>query len=199
MGFWEFPPLYEEGHIMTADTGPATASKRRLERVTSIVGVPAVFVLIAMALHITANALSRRLLGEPLPFTLEISQYWYLPVVAGIGFVVAQLRNDHIVADLLFDRFPKGAQPWVDALGLGICAVVSAGAAWFTLMTAVQSFERHKTAGHSPLPTWPAEAIVGLSLAALAVLLVLRGVAVVRDPSKLQDAEIDEDLIEGAH
>lgn len=184
---------------MTADTEPAYAPKSRKERIANIVSYPAVFVLIAMALHIAVNALSRRILGDPLPFTLEVSQYWYLPVVAGLGFVVAQLRNDHIVADLLFDRFPRASRPWVDGLGLGLSAIVTAGASWFTLMTALQSFERNRTAGHSPLPTWPAEVIVGLSLAALAVLLILRAISVIRDPSKLDADEPDIDLIGAAH
>lgn len=182
---------------MTVDARPATA--QAVGRITNLVAAPGVFVLIAMAVHITANALSRRLLGAPLPFTLEVAQYWYLPVVAAIGFVVAQLRNDHIIADLLFDRFPRASQPWVEGAGLMLSGIVSAGAAWFTLSTALQSLERHKTAGHSPLPTWPAEMIVGVSLAVLAILLLLRAAFVIRRPSELAKRTDAEDLIEGAH
>src|SRR5687768_17014338 len=111
-----------------------------------------------MMFHITANAILRTWFDAPLPDTLEITQYWYLPIVAFLGFVAAQHRGQHIAADLIFERLPHVVRPYVLALMFALCALVAAGFAWFSFPEAMHSMDIDRTAGVSDLVSWPTPA-----------------------------------------
>ncbi len=123
-----------------------------LERV---IEVPAVIVVFIMMGHVTANALARSLFDNPLPNTLEIVQYWYLPIVALLGFVAAQARGQHIAADLIYQHLPHRARPYVLAALLLTSAATCVGFAWFSWPEALQALETRRTGGVSAVPVWP--------------------------------------------
>ena len=47
----------------------------------TVVTSSAVIVLLAMLVHVTANALMRSLLDRPIAHTLEMVECWYMPLV----------------------------------------------------------------------------------------------------------------------
>src|SRR4051794_9389697 len=144
-------------------TGPAEAdvstagspAPRRRAVVELFIEVPAVIVTFVMMVHITLNALMRTFAHHPLPDTLELVQYWYLPFVAFLGFIAAQYRNQHIAADLIYERLPKVVKPYVLALMFLLCALTSAGFAWYGWPEAVHAYQTTRTAGVSDLISWP--------------------------------------------
>src|SRR5690625_7584591 len=76
--------------------------------------------LIWMMLHITINALSRQFLNSPISGTNELVAYWYMPVVALIGFVTAHIRREHISVSLVVDRLPPRHQVEYFVLGTSL-------------------------------------------------------------------------------
>lgn len=132
----------------------ATRSRRRF-RPALLIEVPAVVVTFMMMVHVTANALLRTFANDPLPNTLEITQYWYLPIIAFLGFIAAQARGQHIAADLIYERFPEVAKRYVLAILSVVSAVVCLGFAWFGWGEAVHAKDIGKTAGVSDLVAWP--------------------------------------------
>ncbi|MDI9896159.1 TRAP transporter small permease [Rhodococcus sp. IEGM 1381] len=83
--------------------------------------------------HTVANALSRTVFGEPIGGTLERVQYWYMPLIVLLGFVIAMQRGEHVRADMFFSRSPDASKRYVASSASVICAVVC-------LLTAIYSF-----------------------------------------------------------
>jgi TRAP-type C4-dicarboxylate transport system permease small subunit len=171
--------------------GP-TAHKRR-HVFEYLIEVPAVIVMFLMMFHITANAILRTFFDAPLPNTLEITQFWYLPIVAFLGFVAAQHRGQHIAADLIFERLPHVVRPYVLALMFALCALVSAGFAWFSWAEALHSYEIGRTALVSDLVSWPTYFLPPLAFGVLTVQFAWAAVRSITDPS-LAEAPVVGDI-----
>jgi TRAP-type C4-dicarboxylate transport system permease small subunit len=60
--------------------------------------------------QVLANAILRKTLNAPIVGTLEITKFWYMTVLAIMGMLGAETRNENIRADLLFRRFPPIAR-----------------------------------------------------------------------------------------
>lgn len=134
-----------------------------------LIEVPAVLVTFVMMVHITANALMRTFADEPIRHTLEVTQYWYLPIIAFLGFMAAQARGQHIAADLIYERFPEATKRYVLAVLAVVSAVVCLGFAWFGWGEAVHAKEIGKTAGVTDLPAWQPYFLVPFAFGVLVV------------------------------
>ncbi len=142
---------------------------RAARTLETVVTWSAVIVLLAMLVHVTANALMRSLLDRPIAHTLEMVEYWYMPLLTLLGFVVAQQRGQHIAADLLFERLSGGARTIV-AVGGNLLGVVVCGAVtWYSFGEAQHARDIGAAAGLSDIPAWPVTYAVPLVFGALAV------------------------------
>ncbi|MBY6679247.1 TRAP transporter small permease [Rhodococcus sp. BP-332] len=129
---------------------------------------PAAIALTAMMLHIVANAILRLVNDRPLSYTLEITEFWYMPVLVLLGFVVAQLRDGHITVELIDGFLTTRHRSVVVAVGSSICAVVFLALAWFGLDEARYATEIDQKGGGSRLPSWPVYWLVPFVFATLA-------------------------------
>lgn len=150
----------------------------RVSRVaTVVVEAPAVVIMVVMMLHVVGNALSRRLLGNSWFGTLEITEFWYVPVMAMLGFIAALIRGQHVAADLIFDKLPDVTKKWVIGFTEMSAALVCAGLAYFSFPEALKALDRGFKAGNTDVSTWP---VYFLSTAVMAVLAVMYAVAAIR-------------------
>ncbi|MBA0126573.1 TRAP transporter small permease [Haloechinothrix sp. YIM 98757] len=124
--------------------------------------------LLVMAVHIVGNALLRSLLNHPLSGTNEYVSYWYLPVVALLGFVAAQRRDQHIEARLLFDRLRHRNRIEVHLAGRIVVLVLCLGFAGYGAQEAVDNWRIGLTGGVSEVVVWPVTFAVPAAFAALA-------------------------------
>ncbi|MFV0459252.1 MAG: TRAP transporter small permease [Actinomycetales bacterium] len=154
----------------------ATVLRGHSKILERVIEIPAVIVVFIMMFHIAANALLRYFFRSPIPNTLEITQYWYLPIVALLGFVAAQNRAQHIATDLLFSKFPRPAQRVTLAVAYALCALTCAGFAWFGLGEALHAMDIRKPAGISTVPAWPVYFLVPVAFATMTVQLALASV-----------------------
>src|SRR5690625_2316503 len=111
--------------------------------------------LIWMMLHITINALSRQFLNSPISGTNELVAYWYMPVVALIGFVTAHIRREHISVSLVVDRLPPRNQVEYFVFGRSPTAMLCLFLSWFGLSKAWETLETGRTAGQTAIILWP--------------------------------------------
>ncbi|MPV88444.1 TRAP transporter small permease subunit, partial [Georgenia ruanii] len=158
-----------------------------------------VIVTMVMMVQITANALMRTLFREPLPYTLEITQYWYMPVVAFLGFMAAQRRGQHIAADLIFQALPRGTKRAVLAALYLLAAVALAGMAYYGWHEAIKAWEIRKHAGISPLPAWPlyflpslAFGVMTVQFVAAAIGFIRHGVGLSIEEAELQSVDLED-------
>lgn len=161
-------------------TREPSGARRVGDGVLGVVEWAAVVAMVAMMLHIVANAVLRTVFRAPLPGTLEVTQYWYLPVIALLGLIVAQARNEHIFADLLFDGFPPLAKRFTTILVELITAAVAFAFAWFGFLEGLHSLEIGETLGNTELPRWPGEVLLGVAYTVFGIQLLYAAYAAIR-------------------
>ncbi|MFT4229665.1 MAG: TRAP transporter small permease [Microbacterium sp.] len=144
-----------------------TRVRRTLERALYAVGGVTV---LAMMVYIVANALSRTLFRYPFPASLEIVQYLMMPGLACLGFIAATLARRHVVADIIFDKFPAIGRKWLVVVNSVLCVVTLAVLVWFSWRNAVFAFERGFKAGFTDIPAWPLYFAIPVSLLICAAL-----------------------------
>ncbi|MBP1327310.1 TRAP-type C4-dicarboxylate transport system permease small subunit [Leucobacter exalbidus] len=177
---------------MTVQTQPKSRKTLR-DRLLNFIEVAAVIVLVVMMLHVVLNALSRSLFKMPIYGTLELTQFWYLPALTLLGLIAAQARNEHIVADLLFDSFPAIMRKWTSFSVNVITAVVAALISWYGLSETVHAFDKMIMAGATDFPLWPIEALLTISYAAFAIQLLYTAVKIARFGEEIDPDGIPND------
>src|SRR5690625_696465 len=161
--------------------------KRTREIFLQLIELLAVVGIFAMMLHVTVNALTRTLFSTPLFGTMELTSYWYLPLVASLGFVAAQLRREHIKADLVFEAMPRLAQVITFVVVTVVCAVASALLFYFGMQEALHAQSIGVTAGNTEFQTWFLQVITALAFLFLAGNYVVQTVTVIRRGEVLDD------------
>lgn len=159
--------------------------------------VPAVVVTFVMMTHVTANAVMRKYFSHPIDYTLEITQYWYMPILAFLGFMAAQRRGQHIAADLVFQMLPTVARRYVLAFFYLIAALVVAGLAKYGWGEAEFAREIEKHAGITPVPAWQPYYLAPLAFAVMTVQFLGAAISTFRfgvAEESLEEAEFAEFL-----
>jgi TRAP-type C4-dicarboxylate transport system permease small subunit len=163
--------FHEQGDSM-ADTAERKRDPFRVGRKISLVlliEIPAIAVMFIMMLHISANAVLRTFARAPVAHTLEVTEYWYMPIIVFVGFIAAQMRKEHVKADFIYNFLPHSTRPYVLGVGYIFVTLVTAGFAWFGLSEALMAFDVRRVAGASGLPAWPTYFLAPLSFGVLTV------------------------------
>lgn len=170
--------------------GPSGPQDGPIGRVLSWTSIPATIAMFLLMLHVVANAVMRYL-GQPIDGTLEQTAFWYMPLLAFFGFVVAQRRKEHIEARIMFDRMPIASQRAMEVVihvvVISFCVLL----AYFGWIEAVDGRKIGRTAGASGVVIWPFVFAVPLGYVLMAVQVVMDLVRFVRTkqdtPAELED------------
>jgi TRAP-type C4-dicarboxylate transport system permease small subunit len=186
----------------TATPKRVKSGARRRIRPALLVEIPAIAVMFIMMLHITANALLRTFANAPIASTLELTEYWYMPVIVFVGFIAAQMRKEHVKADFIYNFLPHSMRPYVLGAGYVLVTLVSAGFAWFGLGEALIAFDVRRLAGASELPAWPTYFLAPLSFGVLTVQFAVFSVQSFRgqtanDPDRDELDDLEEAMAHG--
>lgn len=173
---------------------PQDAEKiRRLLLIT--IEVLASIVLIVMMLQVVINAISRTVWREPLFGTLEVTQFYYLPILALLGLAAAQARNEHIVADLLFDSFPPLARRVTTVIVNVLSGVITGLIGWFAIAEFLHALERGVTAGNTDIQVWPVHLFMAICYAIFTIQLLWVAFLTASGQSDAQHSEADADEV----
>lgn len=165
---------------------PSTAKPTLVSRALRVFSIIAGVGIFAMMLHVLANVFMRYFFNSPIPNTLEVVSYWYMPIVAYLGFVLAKAAKEFIDAPLIFDSLTWGNRRILvivfSIIGIGGCLLF----AYFTFVDeALHGLATQATGGVSNLPIWP---VFFLPPAIFVILAVMYG----WDLVKAARGEIDE-------
>lgn len=164
-------------------------------RVLEVVVTVTIFV---MMVHTVANAILRSTMNSPLTGTHEYVSYWYLPIVALLGFVCAQRGRAHVEARLIFDRFPRRNQVEIQVAGQLITIVLCLGFAYYGWYEAVDAWQVGLVGGVIGLAIWPVTFLVPVAFGILAVQVATEMAIVIkrRDPSgSASITDRDDDVV----
>lgn len=125
----------------------------RLIKILEIIAAAFIFV---MMLHVLVNVVGRYAFNSPVRGTLEIVQYWYMPIVAFLGFIVAKHLNEHIEAPIIFDSLTWGNRRLLVIINALVAVATCLLFAYFTFFgQALHGLQIGATAGASTVPIWP--------------------------------------------
>ena len=135
----------------------------------------AVAALVAMMIHVLANVAARRVMGETVPLTFELTQFYYLPILALLGFVAAQHRGENITSDVFYSLFSRGEKRAITAATSIIGAVIAFGLAYYTLERAEYAVGVRLEYGVTSLQVWPVLYLVPACFAVMGALVLVQG------------------------
>lgn len=176
------------------ETEPATAKASApgyLARVSTVVQLLATVPLIVMMVHITANAFARKFFGHPLENTLELTQFWYLPLVVAFGYVLAVNTGEHTDAPILYQFFSPAGKIGATVISGVVTVLLCFAFAWYTFDNALYDMEIGRTGGVSGLVIWPVTFSMPIAFAFTGLLFAVQFTRNVRAMARGEDVEKD--------
>jgi len=118
-----------------------------------------------MMAHVLIDVFGRTFFNKPLPGTLNLVSTWWLPIVALTGLALAARRDEHIQANLVYNRLVLVNRRRLDFLGSVVTLAALAAIAWYSLERALRAMTLETSEPVTGLPVWPAVFIVPISMA----------------------------------
>lgn len=163
------------------------------QRLIKILEIPVGLIVLGMMVLVSVNAVGRRLFGFQIPGTLEVSQYLFLPLVAVIGIFIAQLRGEHVVADLFYSRFSNAVKKVLTVGTLILVAFVMGAFGWFGFEEALDAMQKGVHAGTTDIPAWPAYFTTPLALGGMMIICAVEAWRTVRTPVTEFTTDLEEE------
>lgn len=127
--------------------------------------------LMALVLLATGNV-ALRIFGAPYSGTYEVVSFLGAAVTAAaLGYT--QKKKDHIVVDILSDRFPRAVKRVLDAVNYAVTAVLFAIVSWQVFAWGGRLRQSGELSETLKLVYYPYVYFVGAGFAVLALTLVL--------------------------
>ena len=127
--------------------------------------------LLADALLVAGNALSRKFLGVAAPVLFDLQWHFFAAVVL-LSAAHALKRDEHVRIDVFAERLGPRALAWIDALGLvAVVVPLCIAMIWLSWPQFVVSFVAGETRATresvSQLPAWVIKGLIPLGFAML--------------------------------
>lgn len=138
---------------------------RGVERIVTVCSAVAGVMIVLMAINIIVDFTSRKLLNHPLPGTLELVSYVWMPGLSLLALGYAQIRGEQIRVELIADE-AKPAVRRVLAIFAEFVAVACVTVLGLLLFQEfIHVLEIHKTASIVRwVPYWPGYLMLVISL-----------------------------------
>ncbi|HLS17241.1 MAG TPA: TRAP transporter small permease [Paenalcaligenes sp.] len=150
-----------------------------LENLAKACGVLAAAFLVALALVILAQIISR-MFGRLVPSADDFAA-WAMASSVFLGLPYAMLRGDHIRVTLVLQVLPKSLHYGYEILATLIALVVSAWGSYYCIIFVYESFARNELApGMLPVPMWMPQIGMPIGLVLFTLMLARRLVMSVR-------------------
>ncbi|MES2244748.1 MAG: TRAP transporter small permease [Pseudomonadota bacterium] len=121
--------------------------------------------MVLMAVHVSLDAFSKYLLSLPIPATLEVVAFYYMPAVAMLPIAYVEQKRMHIAIEILFDKMSLSWRRVClvvnGVLTLGIMGTLS----WLATREAIRKIEIGEYMfGEYPIIIWPGRVLFAFGL-----------------------------------
>lgn len=145
---------------------------RVVDKLSSGAAVFAGLALVALLANVAIDVMARTFLGRPVGQTLELTMFWWMPVMITLSYAVTEREREHITVTLLLDRLNRRSRRYVEGSFTAIGAVLVTALAWYASMDALAATEVRMAANSTPpLQYWPAMILAAAGLSLFAVQL----------------------------
>lgn len=164
--------------------------------IAQVVGTVA---LVTLMLQVSVNGIVRRLVGVQIPLTLELTEWWYMPLLAAAGIALAALWGEHFYVDLVFERLATSGRRVLAMFSGLVTLVLTVAITWFSLQRALDEAAIGRYEPVTRLPTWPLYFIIPFAFAVFSAILVASLIRLFRgDVRELGVEPSDEEAREAA-
>lgn len=119
-----------------------------------------------LVLHIVFNVISRSFAGTPLPGTLDISTYIWMPIITVLAMGYALRCGEHIRVSLITGPASPRTRHIVEVASLALTVVILAALLYYTFLGAMDGARIGETATGTPwLITWPMRFVITVGIA----------------------------------
>lgn len=140
---------------------------RIVNTASNVLGAVAGIFVLAMAVQVLIDVTGRTLFNSPLPGTLEMTSYWWMPALIFLSWGAAELNQEHLRVTLALDSADEGLKRTVGIATSILSMMVIAVLVYFAFEAASISVGyAESAAGAIPVPIWPAKilAVVGVGM-----------------------------------
>jgi TRAP-type C4-dicarboxylate transport system permease small subunit len=156
---------------------------------TRAMTVLACVVLALTTLHVFADVIATKFFHAPIRGTHVIVTHYYMVALFFLPLAFAELREQHISADLLYSVMPEKLKPILNGANLAFLTAFLAVLTWQAYIKAFSQTLRgeQQTAAGMVLLTWPSRwlAVLGFGAMTLAALLRFSALLLSRPGSDL--------------
>lgn len=129
--------------------------------------------LVLMALHVSLDAIGKYLFSIPIPATLEIVAYYYMPAVVALPLAFVEMKNGHVAVEMVYQMFP----PVIRRINLIVNGMIMAGflgvLTWLAAREAWRKFLLGEFMfGEYPIIIWPGRVIFVLGTIFFTVVVI---------------------------
>jgi TRAP-type C4-dicarboxylate transport system permease small subunit len=158
--------------------------------------VPAAIALILMMLHVNADVVGRLVFNHPVPVTIEVVSYYYMVAVIFLPLAAVEVADHHIAVDLLSQHFRGALRRWTLALAALASMAYFAVLAWRSGIVAVEKLRIGEyEMGAVALPTWPSRLLVPIGTAAVAAVLLVKAIELLRGREPAKPPPVVEEIV----
>ena len=135
--------------------------------------------MVLMAVHVSLDAFGKYLFSLPIPATLEVVAYYYMPAVAALPIAHVELKGGHVALEMLFDAFPKTVQRIVLIFNSVLMIAFLGLLSWLAGREALRKFDIGEYMfGEYPIVIWPGRFIFTFGLAFMCLVIFAKAMDV---------------------
>lgn len=136
--------------------------------------------LTLMMLHVSADVVMKYLFNAPIIGTLETVSYYYMVSIVFLPLAMIELRQEHVVVDLLFRRFSKSLQIAVYLFGAALALIYFGMLTYQTFLDAMKaSAEKETVMANFLFYVWPSRWGLPIGIGSLMLAVALNAVKVI--------------------
>lgn len=160
-----------------------------LERITNVVGIIGGIGILLLLFHVVADVVARFAFNKPINGTLEISQYWYMPIIVFLGLAMAERTDQHISAPIVYDRLKPKLKIEFSFISMVLSVLLLFGFAWFGFEEAMTLMKQGAAGIVSEVPIWPTRFLVPFGSLLLALEIIAKFISNAKQLSKVAREE----------
>jgi len=131
--------------------------------------------LVLMSLHVSLDAIGKYLFSVPIPATLEIVAYYYMPAVVALPLAFVEMKNGHVAVEMVHQMLPRS----VRLVNLAINGMIMAGfLATLTWLAGREAWRKFLLGefmfGEYPIIIWPGRVIFVLGTIFFTAVVIMK-------------------------
>jgi TRAP-type C4-dicarboxylate transport system permease small subunit len=141
-----------------------------IDGITKVAAAISAVLVGVMVIQIVVDAIVRSMFHSPLPGTLEIMQYAWMPAAIALGLGYALYRGEHIRVDLLTSGAGERTRQVLEMVAMAVTLIAVVLVAWAGFESAMDSMAKNEASqGYRWIIIWPGRLAVAVGLLALAL------------------------------